>query len=115
MRQKSINELIIQELRKDGLGAELFHEAKEDPSGEVVVKNFLTWLNIQLHGLSIIFSLVNDFQSVELLEHYNDYYKFRVPKQDKSIGYLFGLIENQKEQFGISEYSCGQTTLEQIF
>ena len=49
------------------------------------------------------------------MEHYNDYYKFRVPKVDKSIGYLFGLIENKKEDFGISEYSVGQTTLEQIF
>lgn len=55
---------------------------------------------------------MNDFKQVELLEHYNDYYKFRVPKGEKSIGYLFGLIENQKEDFGISEYSVGQTTLE---
>ena len=40
-----------------------------------------------------------------MLEHYNDYYKIRVPRQDKSIGYVFGMIETQKEIYGISEYS----------
>jgi hypothetical protein len=71
------------------------------------VKTFLTWLNIELHGLTIIISLVNDFNQVELLEHYNDYYKFRVPRLNKSIGYVFGMIEDKKEQYGISEYSVG--------
>ena len=34
---------------------------------------------------------------------------------DKSIGHVFGHIEEQKEFFGIAEYSVTQTTLEQIF
>ena len=38
-----------------------------------------------------------------------------MPRGSKSIGYLFGLIETIKDQFCISEYSVGQTTLEQIF
>ena len=29
----------------------------------------------------------------------------RVPRLDKSIGYVFGMIENDKERYGISEYS----------
>ena len=84
-------------MRKDGLGADLYHESIADKSGNVSIKSFLNWLNVELHGLNIIFSLVNEFGYVELLEHYNDYYKFRVPKINKSIGFLFGLIENQKE------------------
>ncbi len=59
--------------------------------------------------------LCDDFSEVELLEHYNDYYKFKVPKGDKTIGFVFSLIENRKEAFNISEYSASQTTLEQIF
>jgi hypothetical protein len=59
--------------------------------------------------------LVDDFLEVELLEHYNDYYKVRVPRGDKSIGFVFSLIENKKDGFNISEYSASQTTLEQIF
>ena len=50
-----------------------------------------------------------------MLEHYVDYYKLRVPKKDKTIGFLFGMIENKKSDFAIAEYSVSQTTLEQIF
>lgn len=39
----------------------------------------------------------------------------RVSRAGKSIGYIFGLIESHKENFGIAEYSVSQTTLEQIF
>ena len=36
-------------------------------------------------------------------------------RNDKTIGFLFGLLEDKKEEFAISEYSASQTTLEQIF
>lgn len=71
----------------------------------MLAKNFLTWLNVELHGQLIIRGLVDSFGQVELLEHYSDYYKMRVPRGDKSIGYVFGLIEAEKEAYGISEYS----------
>ena len=92
----------------------MYKEAEES-DGRVHLKNFLVWLNVELYGQIIIKGLVENFHQVELLEHYNDYYKMRVPRQDKSIGYVFGMIEDQKELYGISEYSVSQTTLEQIF
>ena len=52
------------------------------------------------------------FDQVEILEHCSDFYKFRVPRQDKTIGYLFGMIEDKKNDFMISEYSVSQTSLE---
>ena len=39
----------------------------------------------------------------------------RVPRGEKSIGFVFSLIENKRESYKISEYSASQTTLEQIF
>jgi len=33
-------------------------------------------------------------------------------KEDFTIGYLFGLMEDNKAQFEVSEYSVSQTTLE---
>ena len=36
-------------------------------------------------------------------------------RNEKTIGFLFGLLEDKKEEFAISEYSASQTTLEQIF
>ena len=60
--------------------------------------------------------LCEDFGGrVEVLEHYDDYYKFKLEKHEgSSIGKLFGLIEECKDTL-ISEYSVSQTTMEQIF
>lgn len=73
--------------------------------GQVNIYNFLKWLHIEIHGLRLIYGLIDGFAQVEMLEHYNDYYKIRIPKLDKSIGYVFGVIEARKDIFGISEYS----------
>jgi hypothetical protein len=42
---------------------------------------------------------------VEILEQYGGYYRFRTPKQDKTIGSIFAMIEGKKEDFKISEYA----------
>ena len=81
----------------------------------VSYKNFLLWLYIEQCAQKIIHSLCDQFLEVEILEHYNDYYKLQVPRGDRSIGYVFGFIENHKEMYMINEYSVSQTTLEQIF
>ena len=67
------------------------------------------------HGLLIIRALAEVFGSVEVLEQFNEYFKLRVLRQDKSIGFVFGLMESNRDRFYIAEYSASQTTLEQIF
>jgi len=52
---------------------------------------------------------------VEVIEQYGNYIRCRVDKLDKSIGFVFGLVEGFKSKFEMSEYSVSQTTLEQIF
>lgn len=42
-----------------------------------------------------------------MLENFSDYFKLRVSRHSKSIGYVFGMIEDSKEKFHISEYSVG--------
>ncbi len=59
--------------------------------------------------------MLQHFTEVEVLEHYNTYFKLRVQREGKSIGFLFGLIESSKTEAGVTEYSVSQTTLEQIF
>jgi ATP-binding cassette, subfamily A (ABC1), member 3 len=49
------------------------------------------------------------------VEHYDCSFTLKLTKDDYSIGYLFGLMEEIKESFNISEYSVSQTSLEQIF
>ncbi len=114
LRARGIDEFLIREIRIGGLGNDIIQEAEEH-NGLVNVRNLLNWLYVEQCGSKIMEGLVDDFLEVELLEHYNDYYKVRVPRGDKSIGFVFSLIENKKEGFNISEYSASQTTLEQIF
>lgn len=52
------------------------------------------------------------FQTVEVLEHYNNSYLVKVSRDSFSIGYLFGMMEDIKGEYEISEYSVSQTTLE---
>ena len=67
------------------------------------------------HGFQIIHYLTRNFEQVEVLEQCGEFFKLRVPKQGRTIGWLFGHLENNKRALGIQEYSVTQTTLEQIF
>ena len=104
MKAHGVDQFLIDELNVNGLGQDIAKEAEEQ-NGKVSYRNFLTWLNVQLCGMTIIDGLCQQFPSVEILEHYNDYYKLRVPKGDKTIGFVFGLIEDKKDTYKISEYS----------
>ena len=63
----------------------------------------------------VIEELCHEFVNVEVLEHYGSYMKLRVERHDRTIGFLFRLIEELKEEHQLEEYSVSQTTLEQIF
>ena len=51
------------------------------------------YLFVQQNGFKFITSLAKQFAQVELLEQCGDFYKMRVPREDKTIGFLFGQIE----------------------
>jgi len=56
------------------------------------------------------------FPSVEELECYGGKMKYRISSEEQhSLRDVFALIESNKTGVGITEYSVGQTTLEQIF
>ena len=46
----------------------------------------------------VIESLCDEFINVEVIEHYGSYMKLRVERHNKSIGFLFRLIEELKEE-----------------
>ena len=49
------------------------------------------------------------------MEHYGNNWKLKVSRDNYSIGFLFGMMEDIQVQYDISEYQVTQTTLEQIF
>lgn len=75
----------------------------------------IEWVHITNYMMKIVKQLAIEFGTVEILSHHNSSFKFRVLRHNKSIGFLFGLMEDKKDEFGIVDYSASQTTLEQIF
>jgi ABC-type multidrug transport system ATPase subunit len=59
--------------------------------------------------------ILSAFPGAEELECYGGKLKFKVTEQKRSLADIFSIIEANKEKVLISEYSVGQTTLEQIF
>ena len=60
----------------------------------------------------VIESLCHEFVNVEIIEHYGSYMRLRVERHNKSIGFLFKLVEELKEEHQLEDYSVSQTTLE---
>ena len=97
---------IIEQIRKDGLGRDLVLESEVNPqSEEVRLRNLLEYLSAQDSGFKIINWMCNNFAQVELLEQCGEFFKLRVPKEKRTIGWLFGQLENEKRSLGIQEYS----------
>lgn len=107
--------MMIDEIMNGGLGDHLVREAKSNKQGYVKTRNLLEWIYTIDNAMRMFASLCENFGFVEVLSAHISTYKLRVMRQDKTIGYLFGLLEDKKDEFGIVEYSASQTTLEQIF
>ena len=98
--------------QRAGLGADLVVEANLDSHGQVRQRNLIEWLKAQFFGFKIILFLTRHFSKVEVLEQCGEFFKLRVPNENKSIGWIFGNLEAQKANLSIQEYSVSQTTLE---
>lgn len=110
MQGAGVDVSILKELNPAGTGNDLANENIE--RGDVPITAALQWLHAETFGIDFIQFLSREFQEVEILEHYSNYFKLRVPRGNLTIGYAFGIIEEAKNRFRISEYSASQTTLE---
>ena len=116
LRENNFPELLLDQLQRGGLGDEIMQEQEHSKDNKVSITALLEWVHVMEHGIEVIKKLASIFErGVEVLEQYNEYFRLRVLKQDKSIGFVFGLMESNKEKFNINEYSASSSTLEQIF
>lgn len=102
---------MLDQISEKGLGSDLVFEAAQG-GGEIRISNLITFLYTMQYGLKVALLLAKNFSTVELIEQCSDFFKFRIPKENKTIGSLFGLVEDQKKECNISEYSVNQTSLE---
>lgn len=105
---------LAEELKPEGLGSEI-HKALSGINKNVNAAEFYKWQFVEGRGNAVIDHLEPMFKEFQIIEHNGNSWKLKVSRDDFSIGYLFGLMEDMQKQFDISEYSVTQTTLEQIF
>jgi len=75
----------------------------------------LRWAHIEYNGLELTRKLEKIFGQCEIMEHFSNRFNLKVARNSNSIGFVFGVMEDLKAEFSVSEYSATQTTLEQIF
>ena len=88
-------EKLVEQLTMEGMGRELVAELQKTP--QLPIEMLLTWHFTEFNGRRLLKDILGEFEQVEMLEHYGQYYKLRVPKGDKTIGFLFGLLERVGE------------------
>jgi len=54
----------------------------------------------------------DDPRKIEMIEQYGNYMKLRISHQNKTIGQMFGMINDIKTVYNIDQYSISQTSLE---
>lgn len=57
----------------------------------------MRWTFTERSGTAIVSKFTVMFKELNVIEHYNNSYKIKVSRDDYSIGYLFGMMEDIKE------------------
>jgi len=65
----------------------------------------IKWQFTEKQGVNAIEFLTPMFKEFQILEHYGSSWKLKVSRDNYSIGYLFGMMEDNQKKFNISEYS----------
>jgi ABC-type proline/glycine betaine transport system ATPase subunit len=99
----------------DNITKELREEIKEKFYEFDEIEDQLRYVHYQCNLFSCIHEISEVFGEVELIEQFSNYIRVRVGRLDKSIGFVFGLLDKIKKPYDIHEYAVSQTTLEQIF
>ena len=106
----------IYEMSKGRLGEKLMRDM--DKNEFITVRALINWIFYVENAIRFMEYGRNNFSRIIIEESMDNNFLFKMKKlenENKSIGYLFGLFEEHKEDCFITEYSIQQTSLEQIF
>lgn len=91
------NNEMVQEITEDGVGSEFwsqFNQGKQISAGE-----FFRWQFTESYGNSALDFLEQKFKQFNIVEHYGSSWKIKVSRDNYSIGFLFGLMEDIQGQY----------------
>jgi len=102
-------------LQKEGVGRKIYHEVTVN--GDITLQALINWTRYVTCAMKMIKVVLPHFNEVILSEFIENNFLFKIKKSSnsKSIGFLFTLLEKEKDACEITEYSIQQTSLEQIF
>lgn len=83
---------MIEEIKENGQGEE-FHRQFE-AGLKVKTNEFLRWQFAEGQGNKAVDYLETLFREFTVLEHYGNSFKLKVSRDNYSIGFLFGLMED---------------------
>lgn len=92
---------------------------EENEKTTITIKSFCKYVYYMENILELISNLLAHFKSINVIYVYENNIKLKLPKSDDqntpTIGFLLGMLEENKRKLNISEFSITQTSLEQIF
>ena len=105
-------------MKEGRLGEKIITEIKI--CGNIYFKRILTWIYYLENALKMIEIILEDFPEIHCSDFGENYFVFKIKrnqnnKDEKSIGYLFGIIEENSNKYNIQKYFLQLTSLEQIF
>jgi len=109
LERKGLNDL-ASELGPNGIGVDFYEMDKKKIA--IQAEELFQWQFTESNGEKFVDMITNKFQGVEIVEHWGDSWRLKIDRGNFSIGYMFGLVEDNKAAFEVSEYSVAQTTLE---
>ena len=105
------------QLKKDLFGGKILSEI--NLKGYTPFKKILLWIYYLKQVLGMIKLIKEYFNEIFCIDYNENNFVFNVKryktKEEKSIGFLFGLIEDNKNKFNIGPYYLRYSSLEQIF
>ena len=105
----------VNELQSGRLGSKIMRDIHINSS--INIRSLISWIFFVKNALKFIKNAKNYFEVIILTEHIDNNFLFKMKKNNetKSIGFFFGLFENNREKCHVTEYSVHHTSLEQIF
>ena len=86
-------------------------------NNDIPLRSLISWTFFVSNALKFVKRAETFFETIILSEFIDNNFLFKLikNKESKSIGFFFGLFENNKDKCYVTEYSIHQTSLEQIF
>ena len=108
-------ENFIGEFKEGKLGDKIYNYLLLN-NNNIIIEELISFIFFVENALKFIEKGQKYFTKIILLENFENNFLFQIEKKDiNSIGLIFSIFEDFKEECFVNEYSIHQTSLEQIF